>query len=104
MEHVESFAGTGGMMGIKGKANKQNQRSAYKQCASWFLSKNPFQALQAHNQLELPFLMLFEDKKVLIFPENFPRGGSIGDWGLFLRLDKDAAYAMMQFIQLIYIL
>ena len=88
MEQVGSFAGTGGMMGSKGNANKQNQRRAYKQCASWFLSKNPFRGLQTHNQLELPFLMLFEDKKILIFPENFPRGGSIGDWGGFIIIDN----------------
>jgi len=70
MEQVESFAVTGGMMGSKGNANKQNQRSAYKRCTSWFLSKNPFQALQAHNQLELPFLMLFENKKSSFSQKN----------------------------------
>jgi hypothetical protein len=70
MEQVEKFADTGGMMGRKGKANKQNHRSANKQCASWFLSKNPFHALQAHNQLEMPFLCFFWTKKSSFFQKN----------------------------------
>ena len=32
--------------------------------------------------------MLFENKKFLIFPEKFARGGSIGDWGEDLTLVK----------------
>ena len=32
--------------------------------------------------------MVFEDKKILIFPEKFPRGGSIGDWGIARRIDN----------------
>ena len=52
-----------------------------KQCASWFMLKNPFQALQACNLLELPFLCFLRTKNILIFLEKFPRGGSIGDWG-----------------------
>ena len=92
MEQVESFAGTGGMIGSKGKADKQNQRSAYKQCASWFMLKNPFQALQACNLLELPFLCFLRTKNILIFPEKFARGGSIGDWGKVAEVDNETVY------------
>jgi len=54
-------------MGSKGKANNQNQRSAKKQCAGWFLLKNPFQAFQIHNQLELAFLCFLRAKKSAFF-------------------------------------
>ena len=87
MEQVERFGGAGGMMSRKRKANIQNQRSAKKQCAGLFLSKNPFLAFQAHNHLELPFLWFFEGIKIFIFPEIFARGGAIGDWGRFFALD-----------------
>ena len=86
MEQVESFAGTGGMIGSEGKANKPNQRSAYKQCASWILSKNSFQALQARNLLELTFLCILRIKKSSFSQKNSPGEGrlEIGGHEFFL--------------------
>ena len=83
MEQVESFAGTGGMKCRKSKAHSQNRRSANKQCASCFLSKNPIQALQAHNQFEIVFLMFFEDKKSSFFQKNSPGEGRLEIGGLW---------------------